>query len=94
MSKYLILSGLVFCTLSASAGEEIAFATVDANNDGFVSESEFVSWKTADASVSPVDALIEFIEIDSDASGMISEAEMQAAMAKTEEEPAPSNDGM
>jgi hypothetical protein len=37
--------------------------------------------------MSPADALIKFIEIDSDASGMISEAEMNAAMAaKSEQE--------
>ncbi len=85
MTRYLILSGLAFCALGATAGEAVTFATVDANADGFVSESEFVGWKTADGETSPAEALIKFIEIDADASGMISEAEMEAAMAAKSE---------
>ena len=36
--------------------------------------------------MSAADALIKFIEIDADASGMISEAEMEAAMDAKKEE--------
>lgn len=88
MTRYLLLLGFSACAFAASAGEDVTFQTVDANKDGFVSESEFVSWKTSTGEMSPADALIKFIEIDTDASGMISEAEMDAARAqKSEEEP-------
>lgn len=81
MTRYLIVLSFAACAFGAAAGEDVTFATVDANSDGFISESEFVSWKTSSGEMSPADALIKFIEIDSDASGMISETEMQAAMA-------------
>ena len=87
MTRYLVVLSFAACAFGASAGEKVSFATVDANSDGFISESEFVSWKTSSGEMSPADALIKFIEIDSDASGMISEAEMDAAMAaKSEQE--------
>lgn len=82
MTRYLLLLGFSAWALAASAGEDVTFQTVDANGDGFVSESEFVSWKTSTGEMSPADALIKFIEIDTDASGMISEAEMAAAKAE------------
>ncbi len=81
----LIAAASAFCVLGATAGEDVSFESVDANGDGFVAESEFVTWKTADGTTSPADALVKFIEIDADASGMISEAEMAAAMADTDE---------
>ena len=81
----LILAASAICGLSASAGEDVQFETLDTNADGFVSESEFVTWKTADGEASPADALVKFIEIDADGSGMISEAEMASAMAMKEE---------
>lgn len=88
MTRYFLLLGFSACAFAASAGEDVTFQTVDANKDGFVSESEFVSWKTSTGEMSPADALIKFIEIDTDASGMISEAEMDAArVQKSEEEP-------
>ncbi len=86
MTRYLLLLGISACAFAASAGEDVRFQTVDANKDGFVSESEFVSWKTSTGEMSPADALIKFIEIDADASGMISEAEMDAAKARKSEE--------
>ena len=64
-----------------SASEQVQFQTIDANADGFISESEFAGWKTATGEYSAADALVEFIKIDADASGMISEAELAAAMA-------------
>ena len=85
MTRYLVLLSFAAGAFSASAGETMSFATVDANSDGFISETEFVSWKTSSGEMSPADALIKFIEIDSDASGMISEAEMNAAMAEKSE---------
>lgn len=82
MTRYILLLSFATCAFAASAGEDVTFATVDANSDGFISESEFVSWKTSSGELSAADALIKFIEIDTDASGMISEAEMDAAKAK------------
>ncbi len=84
MTRYLLILGLATFALGANAGENLTFETVDANKDGFVSESEFVSWKTSAGDATPAEALVKFIEIDADASGMISEAEMQAAKAKTD----------
>jgi len=86
MTRIAILGAFAFCAFSASAGEDVTFSTVDKNADGFISESEFVGWKTADGEMSPAEALVKFIEIDADASGMISEAEMQAATDAKEAE--------
>nr|WP_070958770.1 EF-hand domain-containing protein [Hyphomonas sp. Mor2] len=85
MTRFLFLLAFAASAFSASAGEDATFKTVDANQDGFVSESEFVSWKTSAGDMSPAEALVLFIEIDADASGMISEAEMAAAQAATSE---------
>lgn len=82
MTRYLALLGFAAFAFGASAGEDVTFNTVDSNGDGFVSETEYVSWKTSLGDTSPADALVQFIEIDADASGMISEAEMEAAKAK------------
>ena len=84
MTRYLLLLGLSTCAFGAFAGEDVTFATIDANSDGFVSESEFVSWKTSAGDATAADALVKFIEIDADASGMISEAELEAAMTASE----------
>jgi Ca2+-binding EF-hand superfamily protein len=86
MTRFAILGAFAFCAFSAFAGEDVTFSTVDKNADGFISESEFVGWKTADGEMSPAEALVKFIEIDADASGMISEAEMQAATDAKEAE--------
>jgi|GEM_PF-3103926 len=94
MTKYLLLLGLAMSAFGASAGEDISFTTVDSNSDGFVSEREFVSWKTSMGDTSPADALIQFIEIDADASGMISEAEMESALAKKATEESQESDHM
>ena len=77
----LMAAATAFCAAGAIAGEDVTFKSVDANGDGFVSESEFVAWKTANGEVSTEDALVKFAAIDADASGMISETEMDAAMA-------------
>lgn len=79
MTRTSILSVIAFCVIGATAHAGAEFATVDANSDGFVSETEFVTWKTSSGEMSAADALLKFIEIDADASGMISEAEMKAA---------------
>ena len=83
MTRYLILAGFALCAFGAAADTKAAFQTVDANGDGFISEGEFVSWKTVEAEISPADALVKFIEIDADASGMISETDFTAAMSDT-----------
>ncbi|MEM9572088.1 MAG: hypothetical protein AAF996_11520 [Pseudomonadota bacterium] len=80
MTRTLLLSAFSVFAIGATASAGTEFATVDVNADGFVSETEFVSWATASGELSAADALIKFIEIDTDASGMISEAEMKAAM--------------
>ena len=82
MTRYLFILGLAVCALGANAGEDVAFETIDVNGDGFISESEFVTWKTSADKAAPAEALVMFIEIDTDASGMISETEMEAAKAK------------
>lgn len=79
MTRTFILSAIAFCAIGATAHAGADFATVDANSDGFVSETEFVTWKTSTGEMSAADALLKFIEIDADASGMISESEMKAA---------------
>ncbi len=82
MTRTFILSAVAVCAIGATAHAGADFATVDANSDGFVSETEFVTWKTSSGEMSAADALLKFIEIDADASGMISEAEMKAAAEK------------
>lgn len=91
MTRYLILASFAVCALGAAADTDIAFQVVDANGDGFISEGEFVSWKTVEAEISPADALIKFIEVDADASGMISETEFTAAMSDQTSDTDPSD---
>ena len=86
MTRTLILSAIAFCAIGATAHAGADFATVDANSDGFVSETEFVTWKTSTGDMSAADALLKFIEIDADASGMISESEMKAAKEMTKDD--------
>ncbi len=84
MTRTFILTAVSIFAIGATANAGADFASVDTNADGFVSETEFVSWTTASGELSAADALIKFIEIDADASGMISEAEMKAAMEAKE----------
>lgn len=88
MTRTLFLGVISVFAIGATANAGADFAKVDVNADGFVSETEFVTWKTASGEMSAADALIKFIEIDADASGMISEAEMEAAMEAKQEESA------
>ena len=88
MTRTLFLGVISVFAIGATASASADFATVDVNADGFVSETEFVTWKTASGEMSAADALIKFIEIDADASGMISESEMEAAMEAKQEESA------
>lgn len=82
----LIAAASIFCVLGAQAGEDVSFEDVDTNADGFVTETEFVSWKTASGEVSTTEVLTQFIAIDADASGMISPSEMEAAMAEKDDD--------
>jgi len=86
MTRTIILTTFAVFAIGATASAGADFATVDANADGFVSESEFVTWKTSTGEMDAADALVKFIEIDADASGMISEAEMEAAIAAAKQE--------
>ncbi len=87
MTRLFLLAGFALCAFGAAAETKADFEMVDANGDGFISESEFVRWKTVEAEASPADALIKFIEIDADASGMISETEFTIAMKEDDTEP-------
>ncbi len=92
MTRTFILSAIAFCAIGAAAHAGADFATIDANSDGFVSETEFVTWKTSTGEMSAADALLKFIEIDADASGMISESEMKAASEMSKDEDGASDD--
>lgn len=70
----------------AQAEEDATFKAIDANSDGFVTESEFVAHQTASGEVSSTAALVTFIGIDKDASGTISIEEMKAAMESSGDE--------
>ena len=94
MTRIAILGAFAFCALSAAASENIEFSTVDSDGDGLVSEREFVTWKTSLGNASPAEALVQFIETDTDASGMISKAEMDAAMATADEKSDSASDQM
>lgn len=92
MTRTITLAAISVLAFGASAYAGADFALVDADADGFVSESEFVSWKTSSGEMSAADALIKFIEIDTDASGLISEAEMDAATSGKMEDDASDSD--
>lgn len=94
MTRIAILGAFAFCALSAAASENIEFSTVDSDSDGLVSEREFVTWQTSLGNASPAEALVKFIEIDTDASGMITKAEMDAAMAGKDQKSDPASDQM
>lgn len=84
MTRIAIVGMFALCALGAHAGENIDFSTVDSDGDGVISEREFVTWKTSLGEMSPADALVEFIAIDVDSSGGITEAELEAAKAASE----------
>jgi hypothetical protein len=90
----LIAAASAFCLMGAQAGEDVSFEDVDTNADGFVTETEFVTWKTASGEVSAADALMKFIAIDADGSGMISPSEMEAAMAAADDDETDTQDDM
>lgn len=85
MTRIAIVGMFALCALGAHAGENIDFSTVDSDGDGVISEREFVTWKTSLGEMSPADALVEFIAIDVDSSGGITEAELEAAKATKKE---------
>lgn len=85
MTRIAIVGMFALCALGAHAGENIDFSTVDSDGDGVISEREFVTWKTSLGEMSPADALVEFIAIDVDSSGGITEAELEAAKATKNE---------
>ena len=87
MTRIMILGGIALFALNAAANEPIPFASIDADASGTLSESEFVSWKTAQGGASPAEALVRFLEIDADANGAISPAEWKAAQAASKAAP-------
>ncbi len=80
------VSALYAFSAAAQAEEDATFKAIDANSDGFVTESEFVAHQTASGEVSSTAALVTFIGIDKDASGTISVDEMKAAVEESEGE--------
>lgn len=80
MKRFAIISAVAATgALAASAGEMVAFTDVDANGDGAVSESEFVTYKTADGKHSAEEATDMFVMVDANADGSVSKAEFTAA---------------
>lgn len=76
---------------TATAGEPVTFETLDADTNGLISESEFVSWKTADGQTSSAEAIIKFMSLDADSSGGITPEEFEAAMKGNKEKTEKSN---
>ena len=80
MKRFAIMSTLAAAgALAASAGEMVAFTDIDANGDGSVSESEFVTYKIAEGEHSAQEASEMFLIVDADANGSVSKAEFTAA---------------
>ena len=65
---------------AASAGEMVAFADIDTDADGQVTEAEFTAYKTADGEVTEAEAAEKFAKIDADYDGVVTEAELTAAV--------------
>lgn len=85
-----ILAASATFGLAAQAGEAVTFETLDADASGLITESEFVSWKTADGETSSAEAIIKFLAADADGSGGITPEEFDAAMGAS----APKDEGM
>jgi len=87
MTKTAIIAAfLVVCAVPAQAGEPenmVSIETIDTDLDGFVSESEFVSHKTALGDVTVEEAKSLFATLDTDTSGMIEPKELAAVKAAT-----------
>ncbi len=80
MKRFAIISTFAAAgALVASAGEMVAFTDIDANGDGSVSESEFVTYKTVKGDHSAQEASDMFLMVDADADGSVSKAEFAAA---------------
>jgi len=87
MKRFAIIAAAASAgAFAASAGEMAAFTDIDADGDGVVTESEFVTYKTADGEHTEAEATEKFAKIDADASGDVTEAELTTAMEKWEEE--------
>lgn len=87
MTKTAIVAAfLVVCAMPVQAGEPetmAGFDAIDADLDGVVSESEFVSHKTSSGEVTVEEAISLFADLDTDTSGMIEPEEFAAAKAAT-----------
>lgn len=80
MKRFAIISTLAAAgAFAASAGEMAAFADIDTNEDGVVTEAEFISYKTADGSMTDMEAADKFIQVDANADGTVTEDELTAA---------------
>ncbi len=90
MTRLFLTLGATLAVLAgAQAQSETVFGQIDTDADGMVSQSEFVSWRTIESNMDPVDAVLEFQKVDADADGSVSPEELEQAMSPmTPPEPA------
>ncbi len=68
--------------LPAMAEDKTSFRIVDVNADSLVSQFEFIRFLTSNTGMPSTDALVQFIEIDTNRSRTISQTEWGIAYAK------------
>ncbi len=63
----------------AYAQDTLTFADIDVNNDGYVSQNEFIAFTVADGEVTAAEAMAKFTMLDADGNGVLTEQEMKPA---------------
>lgn len=76
----LIAAAATAGALAASAGEMVAYTDLDADDDGAVTEAEYVAYKTAKSDKTEAEAAEAFAKVDTDSDGIVTEAEFDTAV--------------
>lgn len=76
----LIATAAAAGAFAASAGEMVAYTDIDTNSDGMITETEFVTYKTAKGDVSQAEASEKFAMADANDDGVVTKAEFDAAV--------------
>ncbi|MEZ5953138.1 MAG: EF-hand domain-containing protein [Hyphomonas sp.] len=95
-TPFLVLAAFA-TALMGHAGELPDFADFDADDDGLISEAEFVSHKTGDGRTTEAEAVAKFGKFDMDANGSVSEEEFVAtleAWKARQAQPVPETSGL
>ena len=75
-----LFTAAMMTALMGHAGEMPDFSLLDLDNDGLISEDEFVSWRTGTRESSESEAIAKFTKIDLDLNHRVTEEELNTAL--------------